>query len=552
MVLDTERWLRQCSKDLAKKKALMENDNSKKGPRFVSFDAVVKLPVDEPDAYIKPITSPRALQVCLDYGVDPDALLPKPVEYFEEPGLSEALQIVKYQHNEELRQQRLGVLIRARDQVIQATVARSRTWNVAAQTRDDSKKVAGSMAVVAAESSMVKMEQERVSALKKKHAQELDNIRKTEEKEDQARLEKEDDKEKERLRREKQVQEMLKQRIEQKKREESELMRNNRMAARKWEEEDLAQKRTQQEVELQEKQRRLDQAVERSGGGTQDVERSGRERRNREQHRKLMRKVETHKEAQAQEKEEKAARLEREAQAKLAAIEAQREQEAKDRATRRSKQQRKAAETRRRNEAAAKLRIEQITQQEQRKQVRLEQQRQRKEDERHQRVLMAEEIKQHASMARRSRSTLTWPSFPLSLLADSVYSDMQLQTEQRTRELEERAMSAELIWERKKKEHADLRALQAVKKRLALSEKEEKVNSVKRFMAYRNEQLMQQIQEETKRAEEVQQAKDLLRERARMINVQAALVRNHLAATSEKLREKHWAKLHPSSPFTNK
>ncbi|KAK3260548.1 hypothetical protein CYMTET_30499 [Cymbomonas tetramitiformis] len=93
---------------------------------------------------------------------------------------------------------------------------------------------------------------------------------------------------------------------------------------------------------------------------------------------------------------------------------------------------------------------------------------------------------------------------------------------------------------------------QAVKKRLALSEKEEKVNSVKRFMAYRNEQLMQQIQEETKRAEEVQQAKDLLRERARMINVQAALVRNHLAATSEKLREKHWAKLHPSSPFTNK
>ncbi|KAK3260550.1 hypothetical protein CYMTET_30501 [Cymbomonas tetramitiformis] len=432
MVLDTERWLRQCSKDLAKKKALMENDNSKKGPRFVSFDAVVKLPVDEPDAYIKPITSPRALQVCLDYGVDPDALLPKPVEYFEEPGLSEALQIVKYQHNEELRQQRLGVLIRARDQVIQATVARSRTWNVAAQTRDDSKKVAGSMAVVAAESSMVKMEQERVSALKKKHAQELDNIRKTEEKEDQARLElqrrvqriqeKEDDKEKERLRREKQVQEMLKQRIEQKKREESELMRNNRMAARKWEEEDLAQKRTQQEVELQEKQRRLDQ-----------------ERRNREQHRKLMRKVETHKEAQAQEKEEKAARLEREAQAKLAAIEAQREQEAKDRATRRSKQQRKAAETRRRNEAAAKLRIEQITQQEQRKQVRLEQQRQRKEDERHQRVLMAEEIKQHASM---------------------VYSDMQLQTEQRTRELEERAMSAELIWERKKKEHADLRALQ--------------------------------------------------------------------------------------------
>eukprot|EP00241_Pyramimonas_parkeae_P000853 CAMPEP_0114229590 /NCGR_PEP_ID=MMETSP0058-20121206/2998_1 /TAXON_ID=36894 /ORGANISM="Pyramimonas parkeae, CCMP726" /LENGTH=554 /DNA_ID=CAMNT_0001340695 /DNA_START=228 /DNA_END=1889 /DNA_ORIENTATION=+ len=62
------------------------------------------------------LNSPRSLRVCQEHGIDPDCLIPQPLEVFESTDQTEEEHWLRYLHAEELRQERLQLLMHHRSQ----------------------------------------------------------------------------------------------------------------------------------------------------------------------------------------------------------------------------------------------------------------------------------------------------------------------------------------------------------------------------------------------------------------------------------------------------
>lgn len=64
-------------------------------------------------------TSPKSIEACLRLGVDPLELAFRPASAFKKPGESEELGQLRFQHFEQLRQERLKALLEERKKLVE-------------------------------------------------------------------------------------------------------------------------------------------------------------------------------------------------------------------------------------------------------------------------------------------------------------------------------------------------------------------------------------------------------------------------------------------------
>ena len=94
------------------------------------------------------LTSPRSLRVCLERGVEPDALVPRLPESFAKPELSAEHVKVKWERHERTRLQRVVALNKARDALPERPTRSAARAGVAGAGPDGLQRVASTLRCV--------------------------------------------------------------------------------------------------------------------------------------------------------------------------------------------------------------------------------------------------------------------------------------------------------------------------------------------------------------------------------------------------------------------
>ncbi|MCO5605775.1 hypothetical protein L7F22_059959 [Adiantum nelumboides] len=97
-------------------KAAVEDTKELKKKKYITIDDLGRHGENEK---VLKLTSPRSIQACLHLGIDPQELAYRPVSAFQDKGLLHEFQVLKFEHNEKLRKDKIQKLQGERARIIQ-------------------------------------------------------------------------------------------------------------------------------------------------------------------------------------------------------------------------------------------------------------------------------------------------------------------------------------------------------------------------------------------------------------------------------------------------
>ncbi|KAI5054891.1 hypothetical protein GOP47_0030036 [Adiantum capillus-veneris] len=97
-------------------KAAVEDTKESRRKKLITTDDLAKHGENEK---VLKLTSPRSIQACLHLGIDPNELAYRPVSAFQDKGLLHEFQVLKFEHNEKLRKDKIQKLQAERTRIIQ-------------------------------------------------------------------------------------------------------------------------------------------------------------------------------------------------------------------------------------------------------------------------------------------------------------------------------------------------------------------------------------------------------------------------------------------------
>ena len=526
MLPTPQAWVEQSVNQLSL--AARKSGQGELGAKKITIDDLATRKLSKKPAVL---TSPRSIKVCLEHGIDPAMLVPKPLSDFAAPGLSHEHQRLKWEHYESIRQERVEVLNEARDDLDLASEpldSAVRVPGVAGATNrgidgsylqpelsrnysyDGSVIGAGGGRADALKATAVKEEQRRMEAVRRRAEKQITAMEVARE-----RLEQRQELMEEKVRRAAAVE---RQRTREKV--EREKVRQKQAYER------AQAKKVEEELQLKQQQREMEKRFkenEENRRRKEEREKAARLAKQREEKEKARRVKEFKEQTEAILDAQQAAILrkrqvmEKRDAARQAFIEEERKEMTVINERKRLEFQRRRDEAKARGERALEMRREVIM--EKAAAVHERQMKRVEEDEMHRQRKAA----QNAAK---------------SVYKTEVYAEAQAAHKQKIDLLVEREKREEhrvkVIAERKKREAA-MRSLQ---KSMAVDERREKVECMKRYKEYQNAQLLEKIERDTAKAKAVLAAKEELRKNRMETNRLLALQREKLKQEMDKRADK--------------
>ncbi|KAH7289248.1 hypothetical protein KP509_31G066200 [Ceratopteris richardii] len=483
-------------------KAAVEDTKDSKKKKLITIDTLAKHGENEK---VLKLNSPRSIQACLELGVDPGNLVYRPVSAFQGKGLLHEFQVMKYEHHEKLRKEKIQKLQAERNRIIQKEGEDRAAAAAAAANRGPSN--------YHCPKDFQEKEKMRLEVVRRRQQRELEQMAKFEAQRQQmvadnearaeAERKAEEQKRLEKARKDKEWQaEMRKRELQKMKEEEALEKKSKQLAAERY-------LREQQQLALEQQQlRKLKREAMRK-----EQERIAKQ----EEFRKQMEKIQ---EAQQEVLRKKQKEME------LKDIERRRKYEEQNQERiRQHLEARKHAEARHATAVAnfhelMRKREEDYQKRQEELRIKL-----KKQEEEHR--IQEEEKKKREELKEQQRL--------------EVIKEAQAERDRRVKELLDKAEAADAVLQnfimRRQLEHAR----KVVESHMEFEDMHNKAESMRRVKAFHRYQILERIEEETDRVRRLLQSKQKQEDRRRAANVNLSIHRQSMLQQMEKLSiSKKW------------